>query len=235
MAEPQATDVVMSGGENKGLSLRGLWEVFYKPAAFFAELKERPRVLVALLAIALLSLVFAFLAADLILQVQLNSPQMQERLQGQPAPDAVKTMMRVSTIFGLPIARVLAPLIAALLALFFGNFVFAGRAQFKQLLAVMAYATVITSVGMLLGLPIELPKESVIPPFSLGILAADQGVQSPLFALLSRIDLFNIFEFIVAGIGLSVVYNVSRGRGMLLSLLSMGMLSVLAVLSALVF
>lgn len=235
MTEPQTADVVASGGGDKGLSFRGLWEVFYRPAAVFTELKERPRVLVPLVAVALLTLVFAVLVADIIVQLQVNSPQMQERMQGQPMTDGIKSIMKIWIIVGMVVVRMLVPVLAAALALLFGNFVFAGRVQFKQLLSIMAYATVITSVGAILGLPIELPKESIVPPFSLGILAADQGLESPLFALLSRIDLFNIFEFIVTGIGLSVVYNVTRGRGMLYALLSMGLLSIIPVLWAAIF
>lgn len=234
MAEPQTTDVAVSADGDKGLAMRGLWEVFYRPAAFFTELKNQPRVMVAIFAIMILSAVYFFFMSGIILETQMNTPQAQERMQGRPMTPAEATISKV--VIGV-VGAITGPIVAlltALLALFWGNFVFAGRATYRQLLSVMLYASIIPIVGLLAGMPIQLAKDSFVPPFSLGVLAADQGLESPLFVLLSKLDVFVIFELVVVGIGLSIVYNVARSRGFWLSLLSVGMISILHVLWSLV-
>ncbi len=234
MTEPQTTDVAVSADGDKGLAMRGLWEVFYRPAAFFTELKNQPRVLVAICTIMILSAVYFFFMSGTILEVQMSSPQAQERLQGQPLPPAAATISKVVIGVVGTITGPIVALVTALFALFWGNFVFAGRATYRQLFSVMLYGSIIPIVGLLAGLPIQLAKDSFVPPFSLGVLAADQGMESPLFVLLSKFDVFGIFELVVVGIGLSVVYNVTRSRGFWLSLLSVGMISILHVLWSLV-
>ncbi|MEW6051393.1 MAG: YIP1 family protein [Candidatus Zixiibacteriota bacterium] len=230
MAEPHAAENAVPDTGSKGLSLRGLWEVFFKPTQFMTELRERPAVLVALVVVVLLSAIFFALMKDIIYDLQVNTPEFQERMRGQALTPGMQQIIKIQTVaFGV-IAQVLIPLIAAALGLFWGNFVFAGKASFKQLMAVMTYGTVIATVGMLVGLPIMLAKGTMVPPFGLGILGASQGYDSFLFTLLSKFDVFLFFELAVIGIGLSVLYNVTRSRGIVLSILSMGMLSILHVL-----
>ena len=109
------------------------------------------------------------------------------------------------------------------------NFVFAGKARFKQLLSVMLYGEIIYGLGMIVVLPMVLAKKSILVSLSLGVLAASQGPESILYLALSKIDLFLIWEIIAIGIGLSVIYGIPRNKGYLLSVLSMGMLSIMHV------
>ena len=154
---------------------------------------------------------------------------MQERLQGQPLPAQAAEIMWYSTVAGGAISYLLVPLLAAALALFWGNVVFAGRGSFKSLLSVMLYGELIYAVGNLLLLPLVLAKDSLAVGLNLGILVADRGVQDVLYTALSKIDIFIIWEIIVVGIGLSIIYGFPRNKGYKLSVLSLGLLSVLAV------
>ncbi len=214
---------------SKGFSFRGLLAVFYKPTEFFAELKDHPKVLVPYIVYGLLLVVFFVAAVDVIYDMQMSSPQMQERLQGQPPPPQVEQMTRYGILIAGPLALLLVPLIAALLALFWGNVVYSGNARFKQILSVMVYGELIFGLGTLLVLPMVLIKKSMLVSVSLGILAASRGPESLLYLALSKVDLFLIWEIIVVGIGLSVVYGFARNKGYVLSVLSMGMLSILHV------
>ncbi len=215
--------------ENKGLSFRGLAEVFYKPSAFFDQLKDHPKVLIAYIVFAIL--LFGFFAAtvDIIYEMQVNSPQFQAQMQGQEMTPQIEQIMKYQILIGGPVVVLLVPLIAAVLGLFWGNFVFAGKARFKQLLSVMLYGEIINTVGMLVVLPMMLAKKSILVSLSLGVLAASQGPDSILYVALSKIDLFLIWEIIAIGIGLSIVYGMPRNKGYTLSVLSMGMLSILHV------
>lgn len=214
----------------KGLSVRGLWEVFYKPASFFEQLKNDPKILVPYLVGVLLFALFFVVASGYLAQIQTESPQFQERLQGQEVTPQVLQMVRISTMVMGTISMALYPLLVAALALFFGNFVMAGKASYSQLLSVALYGTVIYAVGEVLVLPLMLAKDSADASFSLAVLAAGQGITSPTYVALSKIGIFNIWEFIVVAIGFSTIYGFTRNKGYLLAVLSVGLLSVVGVM-----
>ncbi len=213
-------------------SVSGLYEVFFSPASWFEKLRSNPKVLIPYIVLAIFTAVVFFVAGDLIVKMQMESPQMQEQLQGQPMPAQAAKIMWYSTVVGGTIALLLAPLLAAALALFWGNVVFAGKASFKSLLSVMLYGELIYAVGNLIVLPMVLAKDSLAVGLNLGILVAERGLQDPLFVALSKIDLFVIWEIIAIGIGLSIIYGFPRNKGYKLSVLSMGLLTILGVAGA---
>ncbi len=219
----------------KGLSFSGIVAVFYRPADFFAEIKENPKVLVPYLSLLIIILGFFYVSGDLIVDMQLNNPKTLESLEKSGmSMEQMRAMLWWSTFAGGSFSMMLAPLLIASLAMFFGNFVFAGRASFKQLLSVSLYGEILYMIGSLLHLPLMLVKGSMEVTYSLAILVADQGMQSPLYQVLSKFSVFHIWEIIVFGIGLSVIYALPRKKGYILSLLSLGlMIAIGTALSAL--
>ncbi|MEE8578087.1 MAG: YIP1 family protein, partial [candidate division Zixibacteria bacterium] len=164
-----------------------------------------------------------------IVQMQLDSPQMEQQLQGQPVTEQMKQMMKVSSSIALVLGLLLAPLCAAALALLVGNFFMGLKAGFKQVLSVMLYANIIYGLGMLVLAPMMVAKGSMVISLSAAVLVASEGIDSIIYVALSKIDLFNIWEIIVVGIGLAAVYNIPRNKGYVLSVLSVGMLSILHI------
>ncbi len=230
----ETTTVAEPVAEDKSLSFRGLYEVFAKPSKFFAELAARPKILVPLIVVAIMIVLMLYSTRDLIYQTQMNSPQAQARLQGMTITPEIEAQIKLQTLVVGTVAMMLVSLIAALFALFWGNFVFAGKASFKQLWSVMLYGEIIWGLGTVIGIPIHLTRQNLVAPFSLGILAADKGLDSIPYVILSRIDVFIIWEIIAVGIGLSAVYGLTRGRGFRLSMLSMGMMSILFVVFSII-
>lgn len=228
MNEQEAAGLAAVTPQESGLSVSGLWQVFTSPTQLFQKLKEQPKILVPYIVLGILLLGFMFLTADLIQKIQMEA--MAERMQGQPIPEQAKAFMKISTIAGGTIAFLLEPLLVAGLALFWGNFVFAGKAGFRQVLSITLYTCVLYAVGMWLTLPMILAKGSMMASYSLGVLAADAGPTSILYQLLSRIGLFYIWQWVVLGIGLAVVFNTKFGRGMTISLLSSGLISAIGIL-----
>jgi len=228
MNDHDAIEVAAAPPQDSGLSSRGLWQVFSSPTQLFQKLKDQPRILVPYVVLGVLLLGFMLLTADLIMKVQMEA--MADRLQGQQLPAGVAAGMKVSTIVFGTIGFLLEPIIVAALALFWGNFVFAGNARYKQILSVTLYCCVLYAVGMWLTLPMILAKGSMMTGYSLGVLAANAGPTSVMFQLLSRIGLFYIWEWVVLGIGLSVVFNTRMGKGITIALLSSGLISAIAIL-----
>jgi hypothetical protein len=91
----------------------------------------------------------------------------------------------------------------------------------------------IFAAGHLVLAPLALAKGDILVTISLGALAPVKAFDSLLFVILSKFDLFIIWEIVAAGIGLSAVYGFSRNKGIVLSVISFGTLSLLSILSVL--
>ena len=213
-------------------SWKGLIQVFYQPSQLFAGIKENPKILVPWIVFFAAIFVSFFLTADLIAKVQMEimKEKMAEQGTGAGGPMPTLEMMKYSIIGFGAIFSMLSPLVAAGLAMFFGNFMMAGRANLKQILSVMLYGEIIYAVGFLIVAPLMLAKNSLMVSFSLAALFKNLTIQDPTYVALSKIGLFYIWEIVVIGIGLSIIYGFARNKGYLLAVLSMGMLSILHVL-----
>jgi hypothetical protein len=154
------------------------------------------------------------------------------RESGTTPPQQALKWMELSAVVFPTILLMLGPLLAALLALFWGNFVMAGRARFKQLLSVMLYGEIIYALGLLIVMPLMLYKKTILVSLSLAAVLPNPDPRSLTYVLLSKVGVFYIWEWIVIGIGLSMVYGFSRNKGFVLAVLSMGLLSLLQVLMA---
>lgn len=228
----QTAAVPVAARNDKGLSLRGFFEVFYKPGKFFENLKNNPKIIIPYILLLILSFIMMYLVLDVMLKIAMESDQLRDRLQGQPVPPQLEKIISINVLAGGVLAIILTPLLAAALAIFFGNFVMAGKARFKQILSVMIYGELLYIVGGLISAVLIAVQGKFMSPFSLGVLAINQGIDSIAFIALSKIDLFNIWEIIVVGIGLAAVYGFNRKKGYVLSVLSMGILSILHIIFA---
>ncbi|HEX2897401.1 MAG TPA: YIP1 family protein [candidate division Zixibacteria bacterium] len=232
--QPEAITTVQNSAV--GSSWKGIVQVFYAPSQLFEFIKERPKVLVPWLVFFALILVFMVLAADLIAKLQLEIMQEKAAESGGVAgPMPSLEMMKYSTIIGGTIVMMLSPLIAAGLAYFFGSFIMAGKATFKQLLSVMLYGEIIFALGAIVLAPLMLAKQSLRVSLSLAAFFKNLAIDNPWYLAASKIGVFYIWEIIVIGIGLSIIYGFPRNKGYLLAVLSMGMISVLHVLSQFIF
>jgi hypothetical protein len=143
-----------------------------------------------------------------------------ERFTGQPVtPEARAQMqqnMRIGGVFGAVGVFVFVPVITLLMtglfwALF--NILFGGSATFKQVLAVMTHSQVIGALGALIGLPLMLMSGtfSQAGPFNLGALAFGLAPDHPLALLLSNLTIFSVWQSVVTGLGLAVLYGRKPG------------------------
>ncbi len=222
--------------KESGLGFKGVVEIFYQPANFFEKIKNNPKILVPWIVFFLLIFSSIYLIADLIAEMQMEIMKEKAADQGLGTANLpTATQIKWSTIIIGPLMLMLAPLIAAGLALFFGNVVMAGRAKFKQLLSVMIYGEIIYALGALLMAPLMLAKGSMKISISLAAILQDASVQDPLYVALSKFGAFYIWEIIVIGIGLSIIYGFSRNKGYTLAVLSMGLISIMHALTQLAF
>ena len=103
----------------------------------------------------------------------------------------------VTRVIGIAIAFVILPIVSLFFAALYWaafNTVMGGTATFKQVLAIVTHSQVVSALGLLAGLPIQLMRGtiSMTGPFNLGALAPmlDQGSKLAMF--LGSISLFTV-------------------------------------------
>ena len=214
-----------------GFSFKGLVRVITSPTSFFEQLKDNPRVLVPILAMIAVGLISLFALKDIIMELQVDAMRDRGLPESQIQALTSGPLALIGPLLGM-LGIALIPFITAGLAKLFGGFVMGGKADYWKVVAVMAYSEFVFFASSLISLPIQVYKETITEPFSLGVLQPNADMQSVMAVLLSKLSVFYVWEVVVAGIGLSILFNFSRNKGYLLAVLSLGLLSALHVGSA---
>jgi hypothetical protein len=172
-------------------------------------------------------------------QAALDSQVQARDAMGRPMSDQeYATMQRITPYFAyitigqmfifLPIFSLI---IAGLLWVVF-NTILGGTASFKQVLAIVTHSSVIGTLGAVLGAPIQVLQNKVTAggPFNLGALLPMLDQSSIPARFLGFTSVFQIWGFIVIGIGLAVLYRRKSATiiiGLILaySLIAMGIMS----------
>ena len=139
-----------------------------------------------------------------------------EQWTGQPvSAQQIEQMERIGQynwIFAVVGTLVMLPVISLLMtavywALF--NAILGGTASFKQVLAVVTHSQVISALGALIGVPIQVMQGtmSMGGPFNLGALAPMLEEGSALASFLGAISVFSLWGVFVTAIGLAVLYR----------------------------
>jgi len=237
MEQSSVTDTASQATQKKVSSWGGIVQVFVKPGEFFRTLGQQPKVLVPYIVIVILAAVAAYLSVPVITDLSFSDPHTMEQLQkqaertGQSPEDMIamaKKFAPVSIGSGIVVARLLAPLVMALLVLVFANFVMGGQASFKQVLSLSLYAEVIFAAGFFITAILMALKGGMVT-FSPAILVIDNGMKSLSFVTLSQLSLFNIWEAIVLGIGVKQIYGFSGNKGYTVSVLSIGTMVLISI------
>ncbi len=225
MSEMEQADGAVVVAAESGLSLKGLYEVFLSPMSFFERLGKTPKVLVGMLTIIILSGVFVYATQDILAQMQYDMTVQQMEEKGQTVPPVMSVELFKKTVWvSLPF-MVLIPVIYAALFMFIGNFVLGTNVSYKQMLAVAVYGEIIFAVGNLFLIPLILSKGMPLVSIGPAAFIADPMNNMVMFTALGKLGVFQIWEIIVAGLGLSAVCQISRNKGLLLSVISIGGLS----------
>lgn len=151
-----------------------------------------------------------------------------ERFSGQPIPPEqyaqMERQMSFSAYFTMASMFVIVPFMTVLFgALYwaFFNIVLGGNAGFGQAIAVTAHSQVITALGAALGAPIQMMQGSFSQagPFNLGALVPTLAPNSAMALFLGTVTFFGLWQSVVNGIGLGVLYR-RKPIGIIIGLLT---------------
>jgi hypothetical protein len=182
-----------------------LIQVFFSPGEVFTALREKPVWFGALAVCA----VFIFLSTVFIpteVWIEFSRAQMIESGQEVPAGfESSGAIIRIVSVIVGPIAFfVMSFLIAGIITLVF-SILLGDEGRYVQYLAVMAHASIISSVGALLLLPLKLSQGDPSLTLNVGTFFGfflDGGYLS---RVLKMIDLFALWSFAVMAVGVTKI------------------------------
>ena len=186
--------------------------VFVAPGELFNQLKLTPKWLGSFI----LVLVLAGAPATWLQSEDMVRDQITQGLSDDASAEEVARVEGIGDFFASPAGRSLSTVLAmafiavimlayvGLIMLVFNVFM-GGEASFKQLFSFTTHASLISSVGALVSVPLKLAKEDMKAGMNLGLLSpVDSGFLSN---FLTGIDIFAIWATIVLALGLSKLYT----------------------------
>lgn len=211
--------------------LEDLVDILYQPAAVFERRRETVAFGLAMILLAVLSAVVFFATKsgfDPVLDVMVKQ-QAAEILRANPTltPEQVAAssgMMKGGIIGTMLAYPLIIPFLAGLLMWVVGKF-FDSRMAIGAAIMVATYSYVPRFIGFIVAslMAVLLPEDQITSFFSISLSPArflDPATHSiGVMSLLARLDLFLLWQTFVAGVGVSVLGGVSRGRGMTVAFL----------------
>jgi len=192
--------------------------IFFSPRATFLSINQKPDWIIPMTIVLIVILFFIIATLPISMPQQLEKMRLQQEEKGL-SPEQTQQVMELGEKYGKRIGPVFAVIGGVLylcglsgIFLFFGNFILGGKTTFVSILSVVCYTSLIGSVNSLLLLPMILAKKTMYLSFSLAALLPTAATDTFRYQLLSKIDLFAIWQIIVAGIGLAVIYQFSTKK-----------------------
>lgn len=212
------SDMVTPSSHTPGLFARVIGVIF-SPVETFKSVVAAPRPVGVLFIVCLVIGLSAGLPqftetgrrASLDMQVQSI-----EQFTGQPPTPEMYAQMESRAAMGAYMSMFGVFLAVPVITLFFSalywalfNVILGGTATFGQVVGVTAHATVIGALGALVSTPIQLLQGSMsmAGPFNLGALVPMLDPGSGLAMFLGGVTFFGLWESVVTGLGLSVLYK----------------------------
>ncbi|MBP7460476.1 MAG: YIP1 family protein [Candidatus Delongbacteria bacterium] len=192
------------------------------PSAVAEKIKEQPQWVKAFIILGIISIIIGWLTLPY--AGALGARQL-ESLSPEAAENAMK-YVRIFSYVGVlmaPIGLLIKWAIAAVVIMVVGM-AFKVSASFMQLFCMVVYANVITTISGLFNLINLMIKgtESVTSAMDLNVISLHalfdpENVNRVLYAIMASINPFEIWYVIALGMGLSVIYNVPRSKGIWIS------------------
>jgi len=200
-----------------------MFDIYFAPSRAFGRLKEKPTWLVPLIIAIVFNMLFAVLASryvDWDKQRQAALDQMRER--NVPEEQIEKATEGMDKFYNNPAMRYGMPVVStffvSVIALLFLAVVynvslplFGGAGDFKRMWALVCNASLVVVPAMVVRGVLVLLKRSA--EVSTGLLAVAPNIKQPfLKGLLSQLDIFDFWKFLLIALGLKVIFGLKDSK-----------------------
>ena len=185
-----------------------IFNIFFEPRKAFESLKQKPKWLIPLVAVSLVTLVFLYLVSNIMIAEQITKTELK-----QPLTESQKQFManwiKIASLAMTPISIIAISLLQSLVLFFVFNVLMGGDSSFKRVLSVVSHSCLISIPALIIRCPLILFKKTMEVQTSLAAFLSVDLKDSIIYKLLGGFDIFALWEVIVLSIGLSVMYNFS--------------------------
>jgi len=204
--------------------------VFFEPGRVFEDLRRKPRFIIGAIIIALFVTAYGFglyykvgeSGMRRFIAEQIDKNPQTSGMSAEQKSSAIELQMTIQSVirYALPVVIAISLVIGALFY-FLGSKAFGGNGNFMHALSVWIYSsippTVIGTIGSLIVMAIKSADEIDIAASQRGLIQANpsmliDGKAMPIIAtLLATLDLFMIWGWVLAAIGLRITNKLSSG------------------------
>lgn len=215
-----------------------LVKIFTEPSAVYKSIKVKNSWALPIIIFLLVTLTVGIVTFPYQLNLQKQAIAQNEKMSQEQRDLAMQQMDAAegNIIFAVigavvqSIGAVIFLFIAVGLYMLMGSVILGGSAAFGQVFSLTCWSTLPLVVGSIVKFPLILSKESIDVRTSLALLMPDAKMTDPMVGILNGLtDVFTIWTMIITIIGISIVYNFSKGRAAAVVLVPTAVLTAIGV------
>jgi hypothetical protein len=196
--------------------MKNVLGIFASPGETFGRLKEKPTWLIPLVIV----VGFGVLSSAALFR-KVVVPTQIERLTSNPdipEEQMKKVKMTMGGTRGMVIAlvgpAVAVPIVSCILAglLCALSSILGGDVTFKKMFSLVCHSSLIGVLASIIKVPIMFVKGSMSVHTSLALIVPNMSTTSNVFQLLSKVDIFTIWQVYLVGLGLSIMSGISSKK-----------------------
>ena len=189
-----------------------IMNTFFEPRKVFESLKIKPTWLVPFIIAALLGIGFFYYTYPFIMAQQVEKIQENERIPEEQKERIIERMTErdhppIWQLSFAPIGTLLSFVVVAAALFFVFNVLLGGDSNYRRVLSVYSYSSLIAIPAMIVKFPLIMMKENLNVQTSLALLLSPNTKDSFLYRVFSSFDIFTIWQVILVSMGLGVIYK----------------------------
>ncbi len=196
--------------------MKKIMNLYFSPMETFKALNEKPDWIIPIVVTVVVVLIMTMIALPkVILPDRAKAITEMDQIPEEYKEKALERLEGVGPYIQTPIAIVIFSfiLLFAQTGILMLVFLISGsRAPFKKMLAIVSYSYLTGIPEVILKTMMMLIKKSTHVFTSLALVVPNMDLKSPLFKVLSRIDIFTIWQLSLIALGCSVIYGVDRKK-----------------------
>ncbi len=208
-----STETTTSNGGGSS-AFQTIINVFLSPREAFEAVDRKPTWVLPFVILLIVTIASAIVVTPIAMEDRLDDQRdklIEERGMTQEEADRAMEMgAKIGKIAGpitAPIGVGLYLIIFAAVLLFLGNILMGGESNFKKVFSMFTYSSMIGVLGSLISIPIMFSKKTMEVPTNLGVLLNIEDKGSFMYHLLTKVELFTIWQLVVVSIGMAVIYR----------------------------
>jgi hypothetical protein len=199
-----------------GSMIKRILNLYFSPVETFKAVNEKPDWIVPIsLSIVVILIMTTLAMPGIIIPDQMKRIEEMERLPEEAKAIQLERLQGALPYITTPVSIIIFSFILLFLqsGIFVLVFLILGnRTNFKKMLAVVSYSYLTGIPEIILKVVLMFVKKTARVYTSLVLVFPNLDVKSPLFKVLSRLDIFMIWHLALIALGCSIIYGVSRKK-----------------------